>query len=250
MSTREAILARVREALRPPTDPHVRANPGMDTKPGMYMPGSGAEEHPDFRAWLPRVGDSFEQRAALFAEHSAALKTAFYRVDDRAAMLDLLERIATQEGWSRLGSHHAPLNDAACEKLGLPVTWTDPGYDARELERCDAAVTGCDALIAQTGSVLVTAPSAGGRALSVLPPHHVVLATRDQLAPDLADGYRRLRERFGDHYPSFMSLITGPSRTGDIERILVLGAHGPRKLTVILLNTGARSQETGVSQAP
>jgi L-lactate dehydrogenase complex protein LldG len=44
-----------------------------------------------------------------------------------------------------------------------------------------------------------------------------------------------MQDKYKDNYPSMMSLVTGPSRTGDIERILVLGAHGPRKLTVILV---------------
>ena len=93
-----------------------------------------------------------------------------------------------------------------------------------------------NAFIVQTGSVLVTTASAGGRALSVLPPHHVVIATKDQLVADLADGYAILRKKYNNNWPSFISFITGPSRTGDIERILVLGAHGPRRLTVILID--------------
>jgi L-lactate dehydrogenase complex protein LldG len=120
------------------------------------------------------------------------------------------------------------------EALGLPVLWTDGGFDPLELERCDVGITACDLLVAQTGSVLVTSASAGGRALSVLPPHHVVLARRDQLVPDLPEAFRRLQERYGTNYPSMISFVTGPSRTGDIERILVLGAHGPKHLTVLV----------------
>jgi L-lactate dehydrogenase complex protein LldG len=109
------------------------------------------------------------------------------------------------------------------------------GYDVRELEQCDAGITECDALIAQTGSVLLTARSGGGRALSVLPPHHVVIARREQLVPDLPAAYALLQEKYGPHgWPGMMTFITGPSRTADIERILVLGAHGPKQLTVIL----------------
>jgi len=104
-----------------------------------------------------------------------------------------------------------------------------------ELESCDAGITECDALVAQTGSVLVTSRSAGGRALSVLPPHHVVLARREQLLSDLPEAFSLLKAKYASDYPSFISFITGPSRTGDIERILVLGAHGPKKLTILCL---------------
>jgi L-lactate dehydrogenase complex protein LldG len=67
-------------------------------------------------------------------------------------------------------------------------------------------------LIAQTGSILVTSRSAGGRALSVLPPHHVVLATPDQLLADLPEAFELLGSKYLDRYPSFAGLITGPTR--------------------------------------
>ena len=97
------------------------------------------------------------------------------------------------------------------------------------------ALTECEALVAQTGSVCVTSRSSGGRALSVLPPHHIVIAQMEQLVPDLPAAYELLARKYRRNYPSFISFITGPSRTGDIERILVLGAHGPKKLTVLLV---------------
>jgi L-lactate dehydrogenase complex protein LldG len=101
------------------------------------------------------------------------------------------------------------------------------------MEKCDAAITECDALIAQTGGVVVTSRSTGGRALSVLPPHHIVIARREQLVADLPAAFALLTQRYAPDYPSMISFITGPSRTGDIERILVLGAHGPKKLTIL-----------------
>jgi len=60
-------------------------------------------------------------------------------------------------------------------------------------------------------------------------------ARREQLLRDLPAAFQLLKSKYGSNYPSMMSLITGPSRTGDIERILVLGAHGPKKLTVLLV---------------
>jgi L-lactate dehydrogenase complex protein LldG len=118
------------------------------------------------------------------------------------------------------------------DALKVPRVVTEPGYAVREIESCDVGITECDALVAQTGSVLVTEKSAGGRVLSVLAPHHVVLARREQLVPDLEAAFGVLRAAYAGSWPSFISFITGPSRTGDIERILVLGAHGPKRLTI------------------
>ena len=94
------------------------------------------------------------------------------------------------------------------------------------------SVTGCDCLIAQTGSIFVSTRSANGRAASVLPEMHLVVARRDQIVPDLPAAFALLRQRYADHWPSAISLITGPSRTADIEKILVMGAHGPKRLAL------------------
>jgi L-lactate dehydrogenase complex protein LldG len=100
------------------------------------------------------------------------------------------------------------------------------------VHECDLGVTGCDCLVAQTGSIIVSTLSAGGRALSVLPPTHLVIARRQQIVPDLASAMALLRKRYDKRWPSALSVITGPSRTADIEKILVMGAHGPKRLAV------------------
>jgi len=105
----------------------------------------------------------------------------------------------------------------------------EPNASVRE---CDLGVTGCDCLMAQTGSVIVSTLSAGGRALSVLPPTHLVIARRAQIVPDLASAMALLRKCYDKHWPSALSVITGPSRTADIEKILVMGAHGPKRLAL------------------
>jgi len=97
---------------------------------------------------------------------------------------------------------------------------------------CDLGVTSCDCLIAQTGSIVVSPLSTGGRAISVLPPVHLVVARRAQIVPDLAAAMDLLRTRYGGRWPSTLSVITGPSRTADIEKILVMGAHGPKRLAL------------------
>ena len=192
----------------------------------MAAPSSQARE------WLPPVGDSFDDQLNRFRANATDLKANFYFCNSRDEMARLLIELRDAEGWKKIASHGGELTDAACKIPALPVCRTDQPYNATDLEACDAGITECDALIAQTGSVLVTNRSAGGRALSVLPPHHIVLARREQLLRDLPAAFALLKEKYSANYPSMISFITGPSRTGDIERILVLGAHGPKKLTI------------------
>jgi L-lactate dehydrogenase complex protein LldG len=225
---RNAILARVREALREPAPRH-HEKPGPVPSPAVTAP---------FREWLPIIGPTHEDRVAAFTQLSGILKTEFLdcaSIADAAAHLALL---ASTEGWTTIATHGGALTDALAKLLppGLARLSVDGGYQKTALEACAAGLTECECLVAQTGSVCVTTRSSGGRALSVLPPHHVVVASHAQLVADLTAAYELLARKYGaSGYPSFISFITGPSRTGDIERILVLGAHGPKRLTVLLV---------------
>lgn len=218
MSEREEILARIRAGLAT-----TAARPG-----GGCASGAGSLEDA-----LPKAGRTFEERLEQFRSHAAELRAGFELLDSPSAMQSRIARLSVEEGWKRIASHRGEWAEAASAAAVVPVLMVDGGYGKAELEACDAGITECDALIAQTGSVLVTSRSAGGRALSVLPPHHVVIARREQLLADLAAAFELLKKKYAPNYPSSIALITGPSRTGDIERILVLGAHGPKKLTIL-----------------
>lgn len=226
MNEREKIFARIREALTVPAPlPGQHHGPSHHAKVGTAHSGHANE-------WLPAAGDSPEDQMARFTANSVDLRTNFRLLNSENEVADELIKMRSAENWQSIASHAGALTDVAVRALGLPVCLTDRDYDVNELERCDVGITECEALIAQTGSVLVTNRSSGGRALSVLPPHHVVLVRRDQLLRDLSSAFQFLKQKYQDNYPSMISFITGPSRTGDIERILVLGAHGPKKLTV------------------
>jgi L-lactate dehydrogenase complex protein LldG len=224
MSERQNILGRIREALK------VRApQPGLHDRTLVSAIASTP------RQWLPKVGKSTDEQLALFAKNAVGLRADFQLFQSAEEMRQAIVRLRDVEGWKGVAGHSGDLTSAICPALNLPMLWTDKAYDVHELEQCDAGISECDALVAQTGSVLVTNRSAGGRALSVLPPHHVVLARHEQMVADLPAAFELLKCKYADNYPSMISFITGPSRTGDIERILVLGVHGPKKLTIFCL---------------
>jgi len=225
MSQREEIIGRIKEALR------FKAH-----RPGHVQASSyGARTGATSREWLPLVPGDHEGQVEAFARNCRELRTRFFRVGGLSDVKDNLLELKNAEDWKLIASHHAPMPDAILPSIGLPVVFTDDRPTTQEIERADVGITLCDALVAQTGSILLTARSAGGRALSVLPPHHVVIARESQLLPDLPAAFELLQKTYGNDYPSLITFITGPSRTGDIERILVLGAHGPRSLSVFLL---------------
>jgi L-lactate dehydrogenase complex protein LldG len=230
MSERQIILGRIQEALRTPAP-----------QPRVHLIGHAPAPVPvvagpvDPNRFLPAIGRSFDEQVQQFAANAADLKAEFYPVKDAAELHRRLVEMRDQLGWKKAASHKGKLTEPACQALRLPLVLTDTAYAAEDMESSDVGLTECDALIAQTGSVLVTSRSAGGRALTVLPPHHVVLARKEQLIGSLPEAFQLIKTRYGANYPSMISFITGPSRTGDIERILVLGAHGPKKLTIFLL---------------
>lgn len=99
----------------------------------------------------------------------------------------------------------------------------------------EVGITSCEFLIAHTGSVMVSSAQKGGRQMFVYPPLHIVLAKKNQLVPYLEDAYSGIQKKYNKNLPSQITLITGPSRTADIEKTLILGAHGPRELHVFIV---------------
>ncbi len=250
LGAREAMLSTIRRALQIPA-PHPGSH-GPHPSPHPASPGGGGAaplspggagggktggtslpvlNGPQWRRWLPQTGETWDEWAELFARNAEGLRAEFHLLENIEALPDALCALRDECGWQRIATHVGELTEVV-PSLELPVLQTAFGYDRNALEACDAGITQCDALIAQTGSVLLTSRSAGGRALSILTPHHVVLARREQILPDLPAAFELLRAKYGDDLPSLMSFVTGPSRTGDIERILVLGAHGPKRLTI------------------
>lgn len=224
---REAVLGRIREALRIPAP----------LKHPAERSAGGEPTTAHFREWLPPVGPGADERYALFAKLSEQLRSELVPCASLEEAARHLAKLADEGQWKTLGLHRGELTNAIEAHLPahLQRLFVDEGYDKDALEASDAGLTECEFLVAQTGSVCVTGPSSGGRVLSVLPPHHIVVARRGQIVTDLTEAYATLATKYREAYPSMISFITGPSRTGDIERILVLGAHGPKRLTILLV---------------
>jgi L-lactate dehydrogenase complex protein LldG len=156
MNSREAILGRIREALK-------------FSAPVSGVP-EAAQPPPEptaFRQWLPAVGPTWDDQCQLFAQNAAMLKAAFKVVPSMDAAAEEIRLLIKNGQWKKIATHASPLTDAVCQNLGVEILRTDRPYDTMDLEKCEGSVTVCEALVAQTGSVLITSRGCGGRAISI-----------------------------------------------------------------------------------
>ncbi len=213
MDSRNRILNRIRRALQKPAP-----RPAVPTDVGPVFPPISEAE------LLPR-----------FERELIALKADYHRAANWEEARAWVKSVADSRGFARVALSPDPSVREAAALLPHAMALNAEDCGAK-LADTDLGITACDALVAMTGSVVLTAQSGFGRALSILPPAHMVVAHRSQLLPGLAEAIRLLRNRHGKMWPSMSTFITGPSRTADIEKILVLGAHGPKRLFILLLD--------------
>lgn len=107
--------------------------------------------------------------------------------------------------------------------------------DISLVSTCSATITACEFLVSRLGSVMVSNANSSGRRPHVAPDVHIVIANQSQVVADLGDALEGMLEKYAGKLPSWISNITGPSRTADIEKTLILGAHGPKKLFVFII---------------
>ena len=211
--SRESILARIREGLRTPAPP-------MEAQ---------AFTGPIFEA----VGNPLQR---FQQECKANLMECQLTADSSAsaqALAQVLQSLPAGEIFVQ--DDPALWRLLAAAGTARPLRWSSQGGPA---ESSQATVTLADALIAQTGSVFVSA-SGGGRGASVVAPTHIVYAFAKQLVPDLVTALRNATSDGRLDKNSYACVISGSSRTADIEKILVQGAHGPMRLVVIVETEGA-----------
>jgi L-lactate dehydrogenase complex protein LldG len=206
--SREAILARIREGLRTPAPPlEERTFAGPIFEP-VENPLERFQQECKANLMECQLTADAAASARVLAQVLQSLPAGEVFVQDDAVLRGML----------------------AASGMGRQVRWSSQGGPA---ENSQATVTLAEMLIAQTGSIFVTA-QCGGRGASVVAPCHIVYATTKQLVPDLVTALRAATAQGRLDKNSFACIISGSSRTADIEKILVQGAHGPMRLVVIL----------------
>lgn len=166
-----------------------------------------------------------------FAEAFTRLGGKFVYCANDHELLENLHNLFDEQGWSQVLCAE-PTWQRAFSNNGLDFILP---FDAGN-SLADACITACECLVARTGSAILSSKQPFGRIAPVYYPAHIIIAYNWQVVPDLPDAVKLMQERYGEKIPSMINLNTGPSRTADIEKTLVVGVHGPKEVYVFLVN--------------
>ncbi|WP_291860218.1 LUD domain-containing protein [Marinilabilia sp.] len=187
-----------------------------------YRSGVKVKTAPDGLVF-PKVCDLL----ANFRDELEQLGGEVVLCDGVGDQMGCFNQLKEKRGWSTF----------ACIDSGLKELLNFYGINGEQidpvLDEVEVGVTRCEALVALTGSVMVSSMGGSGRRLNIFPSVHIVLAQKSQLVESIAEGFDVVGKKYTQP-PSQISLISGPSRTADIEKTLVMGAHGPKELIVLV----------------
>jgi L-lactate dehydrogenase complex protein LldG len=164
-----------------------------------------------------------------FAEQFAGLQGRFVFCVNYQEVTTQLKELCAANKWTKV----------YCRETGLAHQLTKHGFTdfaKDDLEGCDVALTGCEFLIARTGSIVMSSAQESGRTVSVYAPVHICIAHSNQLVYDVRNGLEKMKEKYNTNLPSMITFASGPSRTADIEKTLVVGVHGPKEVFVFLVD--------------
>ena len=203
---KENILKRIRKALSNPTPIPFPKSEGSDS---VYR-------------------QPMEEVTIEFAEQFSKLQGRFVYCMDRQELAFQLSSLVKKMEWQKVYC----LEDQLVQGSGI-----DEHLVKADLAGCDVSITGCECLVARTGSIVMSAAQQSGRTTSVYAPVHICIAFSNQLVFDVKDALLLLKEKYGTGLPSQITFATGPSRTADIEKTLVVGVHGPKEVYVFFVES-------------
>ena len=247
MSERDDFLANIRGALGRSTPLEA---PVSETPHSAGPPDELDRRVEMVRELISRDADNLMSVLARVAQTSG-WKVA--RVPDAQAAGDYVLEVAREiEARSLVHSLHevalSALRLDALSEAGIQVEPVALGHESEErdaedrailrtvMEASDIGVTGVDYAISETGTCVITPRAGVSRLVSLLPPVHIALVEKGQVLPSLDELFTLRRDDFvNGNLGSYMNLITGPSRSADIEYKLITGVHGPGEVHMVLI---------------
>jgi L-lactate dehydrogenase complex protein LldG len=225
--SREAVLQRVRQAVAEGN--RAGTTPGLPTRGSTGYQGGGTDLVTRFCDELTAAGG----QAHIVADSGAAAGRVLELTQAKSAKRILLGRgqvLDTLHLQQRLRERNLEVH---------VVDTLAAGTERDVFFQADLGISGVRYAIAETGTLVMATGPDDPRSLSLLPPVHIAVVDQSQILPDLFDLFVNL-EPDKAQLPSCLSLITGPSKTGDIELKLVTGVHGPGELHVVVIVNGQK----------
>jgi L-lactate dehydrogenase complex protein LldG len=209
-AARVALLARIRAALAGSPPPQARAG------------------GPDAAGHAPR-----DELRARFSQMLERVGGHVHRARDERDAAARLAAIVAEHGAREVALSDAPLVRRLAAQLPQEVRRFDGWVDRERLFACDLGLSAAQAGVAETGTLVLESAAERHRLVSLVPPVHVAVLPAEAILADL-DAALAALGRAGPASRA-VTLVTGPSRTADIELELVVGVHGPRELHVVVL---------------
>lgn len=213
MSGREQIMATIRRSLGRD------AGPGEQQLSNLKMRQSARRHH---------------ARPQLGPELAAQLKAQMAKVQMTVTELSSMDELPAAAA-AYLREHQLPPQLSVAPEL-RSVEWPESLEIHTGAARAEdlSSITACICAIAETGSVVMAASGESPATLRFMPDNHMVVLKRDQIVAHLEDAWGAMREQPGG-ISRAVHINTGPSRTGDVEQVIEIGAHGPRRMHVFLI---------------
>ena len=173
---------------------------------------------------------AIQEKEIEFAEQFTKLQGRFIYCINQQELAFQLSSLVKKMDWHKVFCLEDELLKAAGPQLSDRIVKTG-------LADCDVSITGCECLVARTGTIVMSSAQPSGRSTSVYAPVHICIAYTHQLVYDVKDALQLVKEKYKNALPSLITFATGPSRTADIEKTLVVGVHGPKEVYLFLVDT-------------
>ena len=167
-----------------------------------------------------------------FAQEFDKINGNFIYCIDENELISNFSLLAKQKNWENVYCIDESISNII-KKTGITIKSSEEEFLQQII-----GVTACEYLVSRLGSIMISSASASGRRMMVYPEIHIVIAYTSQLVHDIKTALRKMKLKYQNKLPSLISVISGPSRTADIEKTLVMGAHGPKEIYLFLIDNG------------
>lgn len=171
-----------------------------------------------------------EEKEIQFAKKLIEMGGSFIYCENENGFLQNLKVLLKEKDWQEVFTID--------EKLEVLLSSGNISYDnnPKNFTGQKVGMTRCEYFIARFGTVLVSSGLNSGRRMFVFPEVHIIVGYASQVVTDLKNALLGIKKKYVNNFPSQITAITGPSRTADIEKTLVMGAHGPKELFVFMID--------------